>query len=88
MNDNCIIVIPVTINGKTFQFAYDTGADKTVMSYRATKRLNISNIERRPCNPMRHDTAALRIRPVLPIWIYISKEQKYPIAKYIWINTA
>ncbi|MCD7925967.1 MAG: retroviral-like aspartic protease family protein [Bacteroides sp.] len=58
MNDNFIIVIPVTINGKTFQFAYDTGADKTVMSYRATKQLNISNIERRPCNPMKHDTAA------------------------------
>lgn len=46
---NLCIIIPVTINGKTFKFLFDTGTDETLINSTAASQLNIKPVNKKLC---------------------------------------
>ena len=56
VDDNLKIFVPVTINGKTFRFLFDTGTNETLINYETAKQLDMTSVDHRLCELNSPDT--------------------------------
>lgn len=49
IDDKFKIFIPVTINGKTFKFLFDTGTNETLINYKAASQMYMASVNQKLC---------------------------------------